>query len=60
MERIVVLGAGYAGVLTAKKLEKKFKKNTDISITIIDKKKGEILNEDRKRYKNRRDCRKSS
>ena len=37
MERIVVLGAGYAGVLTAKKLEKKFKKNTDISITIIDK-----------------------
>lgn len=26
MERIVVLGAGYAGVLTAKKLEKKFKK----------------------------------
>ena len=31
MERIVVLGAGYAGVLTAKKLEKKNKKNTDIS-----------------------------
>ena len=31
MERIVVLGAEYAGVLTSKKLEKKFKKNTDIS-----------------------------
>ncbi len=37
MERIVVLGAGYAGVLTAKKLEKKFKKNTDISTWIIHK-----------------------
>lgn len=37
MERIIVLGAGYAGVLAAKKLEKKFKNNSDISITIIDK-----------------------
>lgn len=37
MERIVILGAGYAGVLTAKKLEKKFKKDSEISITIIDK-----------------------
>jgi NADH:ubiquinone reductase (H+-translocating) len=35
--RIVVLGAGYAGVLTAKKLEKKLKKQKDVKITIIDK-----------------------
>lgn len=37
MKKIVVLGAGYAGVLTAKRLEKKLKKNKDIEITIIDK-----------------------
>lgn len=37
MKKIVVLGAGYAGVLTAKRLEKKFKNNKDIEITIIDK-----------------------
>ncbi len=37
MNRIVVLGAGYGGVLTAKKLAKKFKGNKDVSITIIDK-----------------------
>lgn len=36
-KRIVILGAGYAGVLSAKKLAKKFKKNKDVSITIIDK-----------------------
>jgi NADH:quinone reductase (non-electrogenic) len=35
--KIVVVGAGYAGILTAKKLAKKFKKNNDVSITIIDK-----------------------
>jgi NADH dehydrogenase len=35
--RIVIVGAGYAGVLTAKKLEKKLKKNSNVSITIIDK-----------------------
>ena len=36
-KNIVVVGAGYAGILTAKKLAKKFKKNDDVSITIIDK-----------------------
>lgn len=35
-KKIVVLGAGYAGVLTAKKLAKKLKKN-DVEITIIDR-----------------------
>ena len=35
--KIVIVGAGYSGVLTAKKLAKKFKKNNDVSITIIDK-----------------------
>ncbi|MFA5528197.1 MAG: FAD-dependent oxidoreductase [Peptostreptococcales bacterium] len=36
-KKIVVLGAGYGGVLTAKKLAKKFKNKEDVSITIIDK-----------------------
>lgn len=36
-KHIVIVGAGYAGILTAKKLAKKFKKNDDIKITIIDK-----------------------
>ncbi|MDF2537966.1 MAG: dehydrogenase, FAD-containing subunit [Herbinix sp.] len=36
-KRIVIIGAGYAGILTAKKLAKKFKKNNDVTITIIDK-----------------------
>jgi len=36
-KKIVIVGAGYAGILTAKKLEKKLKKQKDISITIIDK-----------------------
>jgi NADH dehydrogenase len=36
-KRIIIVGAGYAGILTAKKLAKKFKKQKDISITIIDK-----------------------
>lgn len=35
--KIVIIGAGYAGVLTAKKLAKKFKKNDSVSITIIDR-----------------------
>jgi NADH dehydrogenase len=37
MEKIVIIGAGYAGVLTAKKLDKRFRRKTDVSITIIDK-----------------------
>jgi NADH dehydrogenase len=37
-KNIVILGAGYAGILTAKKLAKKLKKESDITITIIDKK----------------------
>lgn len=37
-KKIIIIGAGYAGILTAKKLAKKLKKNSDISITIIDKK----------------------
>lgn len=36
-KRIVILGAGYAGVQSAKLLYKKFKKDDDIEITIIDK-----------------------
>lgn len=35
--KIVIVGAGYAGILTAKKLEKKFRKNDDVTITLIDK-----------------------
>ena len=34
---IVIIGAGYSGILTAKKLAKKFKKNDNVFITIIDK-----------------------
>ncbi|MCP5456062.1 MAG: FAD-dependent oxidoreductase [Thermotogae bacterium] len=36
-KKIVLLGAGYGGVLTAKKLAKKFKKDENVSITLIDK-----------------------
>jgi len=36
MKRIVVLGGGYGGILTAKHLEKKFRK-LDVKITLIDK-----------------------
>ena len=38
MAKIVLLGGGYGGVLTAKKLLKKFKKDKDIELTLIDKK----------------------
>lgn len=36
-EKIVIIGGGYAGVLTGKKLAKKFKKDDDVEITLIDK-----------------------
>ena len=36
-KNIVVLGAGYGGILTAKKLARKFKKDEKIRITLIDK-----------------------
>lgn len=36
-KNIVIIGAGYSGLLTAKKLAKKLKKNDDVSITVIDK-----------------------
>ena len=35
--KIVILGAGYAGVHAAKKLAKKYKKKNDVEITLIDK-----------------------
>lgn len=37
-KRIAILGGGYGGVLTAKKLAKKFKKDDNVEITLIDKK----------------------
>lgn len=37
MKKIVILGGGYGGVLTAKKLAKKFKKDKDVEITLIDR-----------------------
>ncbi len=36
-KKIVILGGGYGGVLTAKKLAKKFKKDDNIEMTLIDK-----------------------
>lgn len=36
-KNILILGAGYGGVHVAKKLAKKYKKNENISITLIDK-----------------------
>ncbi|WP_019420414.1 FAD-dependent oxidoreductase [Paenibacillus sp. OSY-SE] len=38
MKKIVVLGGGYGGVLTAKKLANRLKKDKDVSITLIDRK----------------------
>ncbi|OPA76960.1 6-phosphogluconate dehydrogenase [Paenibacillus selenitireducens] len=37
-KKIVVLGGGYGGVLTAKKLAKKFKKGSGVEIKLIDRK----------------------
>ncbi len=37
MKNIVIIGAGYSGVLTAKKLERKLRKTEDAVITVIDK-----------------------
>lgn len=36
-KHIIVLGGGYGGILTAKKLARKFKKHEDVTITLIDK-----------------------
>lgn len=36
-KEIVIVGAGYAGVSAARTLAKKFKKDQDINITLIDK-----------------------
>ncbi|MDN6293985.1 MAG: FAD-dependent oxidoreductase [Alkalibacterium sp.] len=36
-KNIVVVGAGFAGVSATKKLAKKFKKNKDVTITLIDR-----------------------
>jgi NADH dehydrogenase len=36
-KNIIILGGGYAGVITAKKLAKKFKNQPEIKITLIDK-----------------------
>ncbi|HZK41650.1 MAG TPA: FAD/NAD(P)-binding protein, partial [Clostridia bacterium] len=39
-QKVVIVGAGYAGILTAKKLHKKLKKAKhlqDVTITLIDK-----------------------
>lgn len=37
-KRIIILGGGYGGILAAKKLAKKFKKNEEVEIRLIDKK----------------------
>lgn len=37
-KRIVILGGGYGGILTAKKLARKFKKSEEVEISLIDKK----------------------
>ncbi|HWS29469.1 MAG TPA: FAD-dependent oxidoreductase [Clostridia bacterium] len=37
MKNVVIIGGGYAGVLTAKKLARRLKKNPDVQITLIDK-----------------------
>lgn len=37
MKKIVILGAGYAGIETAKLIEKKLRRRDDVEITVIDK-----------------------
>ncbi|HBR33055.1 MAG TPA: pyridine nucleotide-disulfide oxidoreductase, partial [Firmicutes bacterium] len=37
VNRIVIIGGGYAGILTAKRLAKKFKKDADTSVILLDK-----------------------
>ena len=37
MKKIVIIGAGYAGVLTAQHLAKKLENTSDVRITLIDK-----------------------
>lgn len=37
MKKIVILGGGYGGVTTGKHLAKKFKKNSDVQIQLIDR-----------------------
>ncbi|MDO1605506.1 NAD(P)/FAD-dependent oxidoreductase [Lactobacillus sp. YT155] len=36
-KNILIVGAGFAGIFTAKKLARKFKRNSDVQITLIDK-----------------------
>lgn len=43
MKNIVILGAGYAGMLTARKLERKYKNNKDIQITLVDQRDYQLL-----------------
>ncbi|KOR76682.1 FAD-dependent oxidoreductase [Paenibacillus solani] len=38
MKQIIVLGGGYGGILTAKKLAKRLRKQKDLRITLIDRK----------------------
>ena len=42
-QKIVILGAGYAGVVAGRKMNKLFKKSSDIEITLIDKNDAHVL-----------------
>lgn len=44
MKKIVIAGAGFAGLNTALRLEKKFRKQKDIEITLIDKRDYHLFN----------------